>query len=62
VVRVIERRALHRADVASVPKLNKRIQAFITGWNGRCHPSVWTKTSTEIFNKANCSITSITSH
>ena len=51
--RIIERQALHRADVASVAELNKRIRAFVTGWNDRCHPFVWTKTSTEILNKAN---------
>lgn len=59
---IIERQALHRADVASVPELNKRIRAFITGWNDRCHPFVWTKTSTEILSKANRSTTSITGH
>ncbi|VEH41640.1 Uncharacterised protein [Kocuria rosea] len=59
---IIKRQALHRADVASVPELNKRIRAFITGWNDRCHPFVWTNTSIEILNKANRSTTSITGH
>ena len=58
----VERQALHRADVASVPELNKRIRAFVTGWNDRCHPFVWTKTSTEVLNKANRSTTSKTGH
>ena len=58
----VERQALHRADVASVPELNKRIRAFVTGWNDRCHPFVWTKTSTEVLNKANRSTTSKTDH
>ena len=59
---IIERQALHRADVASVPEPNKRIRAFILGWNDRCHPFVWTKTSTEVLNKANRSTTSKTDH
>ena len=32
---IIEHQALHRTDVASVPELNKRIRAFVTGWNDR---------------------------
>ena len=58
----VERQALHRADVASVPELNKRIRAFVTGWNDRCHPFVWTKTSAEILKKANRPSTSKTGH
>ncbi len=59
---IIERQALHRADVASVAELNKRIRTFVTGWNARCHPFVWTKTSTEILKKTNRSMTSKTDH
>ena len=59
---LIERQALHRADVASVPELNAKIRAFVTSWNDRCHPFVWTKTSNEIFKKANRSTTSKTGH
>ncbi|MFI7494385.1 IS630 family transposase [Kocuria sp. M4R2S49] len=59
---IIERQALHRADVASVPELNKKIRAFVTGLNDRCHPFVWTKTSTEILKKANRPTTSKTGH
>ncbi|KLU09364.1 transposase [Kocuria sp. SM24M-10] len=59
---IIERQALHRADVASVPELNRKIRASVTGWNDRCHPFVWTKTSTEILKKANRPTTSITGH
>jgi len=59
---IIERQALHRAEAASVQELNAKIRAFVTGWNDRCHPFVWTKTSTEILNKANRSTTSITGH
>ena len=50
---IIEHQALHRADVASVAELTKKIRAFVTGWNDRCHPFVWTKSSTEILKKAN---------
>ncbi|MEV7652433.1 IS630 family transposase [Kocuria marina] len=59
---IIERQALHRADVTSVPELDKRIRAFVTGWNDRCHPFVWTKTSTEVLKKANRPTTSKTGH
>nr|HBD4646009.1 transposase [Shigella flexneri] len=59
---IIERQALHRADVASVPELNQKIRTFVTGWNDRCHPSVWTKTSAEILKKANRPTTSKTGH
>jgi transposase len=59
---IIERQALHRADVSSAAELNKRIRAFITGWNDRCHPFVWTKSSTEILNKANRQMTPKTGH
>jgi transposase len=59
---IIERQALHRADVASVPELNRKIRAFVAGWNDRCHPFVWTKSSTEILKKANRPITSKTGH
>ncbi|MCM3689022.1 IS630 family transposase [Kocuria rosea] len=59
---IIERQALHRTDVASVADLNKKLRAFVTGWNDRCHPFVWTKSSTEILKKANRQMTSKTGH
>lgn len=59
---IIERQALHRADVASVKELNAKIRAFITAWNDPCHPFVWTETSDEILRKANRPITSKTAH
>jgi hypothetical protein len=31
----------------------RRIRAFIDGWNGCCHPFVWTKTAEQILIKAN---------
>ena len=58
---IIKRQALHRADVASVAAL-KKIRPFVTGWNDRCHPFVWTKTSAEILKKANRSTTLKTGH
>ncbi|GEO96894.1 hypothetical protein KTU01_30170 [Kocuria turfanensis] len=59
---IIERQALHRADVVSAPELNAKIRAFVTDWNERCHPFVWTKTRTEILKKANRPTTSKTGH
>jgi transposase len=59
---IIERQALRRADVASVPELNAKIRAFVTGWNDRCHPFVWTKTPDEVLKKANRQIASNTGH
>ncbi len=58
----IERQALHRADVASVKEANAKIRTFVTGWNYRGHPIVWTKTSTKILKNANRSSTSKTDH
>lgn len=57
---IVERQALHRVDVKSVAEFHKKIRAFVTGWNDRCHPFVWTGTSTEILKKANRPITSKT--
>lgn len=59
---IVDRQALHRADVASVAELNAKIRAFVTAWNGRCHPFVWTKTNTEILKKANRPTTLETDH
>ena len=42
---IIERQAIHRGSYASVPDLNRRIRAFIDGWNDRQHPFTWTKTA-----------------
>ena len=59
---IIERQAIHRGSFASVTDLTRRIRTFIDGWNDRCHPFVWTKTSEEILKKANRQTTSGTSH
>ncbi|OMH25005.1 transposase [Tersicoccus phoenicis] len=42
----------------SVPDLNAKIRAFITGWNARAHPFTWTKTADQILTKANRQTTS----
>jgi transposase len=59
---IIERQAIHRGTFRSVRELNVKIRAFVDGWNDRCHPFVWTKTSEEILKKANRQTTSGTSH
>lgn len=59
---MIARQALHRTDVASVAELNVKIRAFVTGWNHRAHPFVWTKTSPKILKKDNRPTTLNTDH
>ncbi|MCW3471693.1 IS630 family transposase, partial [Rhodococcus pyridinivorans] len=41
---------------------NAKIRAFITGWNTRCAPFVWTKTADQILAKADRQDTSTTDH
>ncbi|HYB82251.1 MAG TPA: IS630 family transposase [Mycobacterium sp.] len=45
---IITRQAIRRGSFDSVKQLTTAIADFITGWNQRCHPFVWTKTSDEI--------------
>ncbi|GAB3749519.1 hypothetical protein GCM10027599_05600 [Yimella radicis] len=59
---IIERQAIHRGTFTSVPDLNAKIRAFITGWNNRSHPFVWTKTAEQILAKANRQKTSNAAH
>lgn len=59
---IIERQALRRGVSRSVRELNAKIRTFITGWNDRCHPFVWTKTAEEILAKADRRTTSATNH
>jgi transposase len=59
---IIERQAIHRGSFASVTDLNRRIRAFIDGWNDRCHPFIWTKTAEQILTKANRQKTSDAPH
>ncbi|SMX66571.1 hypothetical protein BANT10_03342, partial [Brevibacterium antiquum] len=41
---------------------NKKIREFITGWNKRKHPFVWTKTPEQVLEKAKPKTTSETRH
>jgi transposase len=50
---IIERQAIHRGSFGDVRELITAIKTFITGWNQRAHPFVWTKTADEILTKAN---------
>lgn len=59
---IIERQAIHRGTFGNVRELTQAIRAFITGWNKRSHPFVWTKTADEILKKANRQQTSNTDH
>jgi transposase len=59
---LIERQAIHRGTFGSVKDLNAKIRAFIDGWNDRCHPFVWTKTTEQILKKANRKQTSNAGH
>lgn len=59
---IIERQAIHRGTFGSVHDLTTAIRTYITGWNNRAHPFVWTKTAEEILNKANRPNTSNAGH
>ena len=50
---IIERQAIRRGSFRSVPALVAAIRAFITGWNPRAHPFIWTKTPDDILNTIN---------
>jgi transposase len=59
---IIERQAIHRGTFTSVRDLNAKIRAFITGWNNRSIPFVWTKTADEILIKLERKSTSTAGH
>jgi transposase/transposase-like protein len=59
---IIERQAIHRGSFRSVRDLNTKIRAFIDGWNDRCHPFIWTKTTDQILTKADRKKTSDAPH
>ena len=59
---IIERQAIHRGTFGSVRDLTTAIRTYITGWNNRAHPFVWTKTADEILKKANRQTTSNAGH
>jgi transposase len=48
---IIEKQAIHRGSFTSVRDLMIKIRAFISGWNQRCHPFIWTKPANEILDK-----------
>jgi transposase len=50
---IIERQAIRRGSFTSVRDLTAKIRAFITGWNNRKHPFIWTKPADEILAKIN---------
>ena len=59
---IITRQAIRRGTFRSVKDLITGIEAFIDGWNERCHPFVWTKTPDQILTKAQRKQTSNTRH
>jgi transposase len=59
---IITRQAIRRGSFASVKELIGAIEAFIDGWNERCHPFVWTKTPDQILTKAHRKQTRNTRH
>ena len=50
---IIERQAIRRGSFTSVRDLMIKIRAFITGWNQRKHPFIWTKPADQILAKIN---------
>ena len=60
---IITRQATRRGSFTSVADLIAAIEAFIDGWNDRCHPFTWTKTANEILPRCRPSKrTSFTRH
>jgi transposase len=59
---IIERQSIHRGTYRSVRELTSAIRNFITGWNERAHPFVWTKTADDILAKTNRQTISNTAH
>ena len=59
---IIDKQAIRRGIFTSVKDLNAKIRQFITGWNDRKHPFIWTKTPERILAKANLKRTSETRH
>jgi transposase len=50
---IIERQAIRRGTFTSVRDLMIKIRTFITGWNTRKHPFIWTKPADEILDTIN---------
>jgi transposase len=57
---MVERQALRRGDFASVGDLVAAIGRFISAWNQRCQPFVWTKDADTILGKLNRTRTAAT--
>lgn len=57
---IIDRQAIRRGTSTSVRDLNAKIRQFITGWNERSHPFIWTKTPEQVLAKAKPQGTSAT--
>ena len=59
---IIERQDIRRGTFTSVADLNTKIRAFITGWNKRSRPFVWTKPADQILAKAHRKVTLVADH
>jgi transposase len=59
---IIERQAIHRGSFPSVRDLMIKIRAFISGWNDRCHPFIWTKPADQVLEKIKRKKNSLTRH
>jgi transposase len=59
---IIERQAIHRGSFPSVRDLMIKIRAFITGWNNRCHPFIWTKPADQVLDSIKRKRNSLTAH
>ena len=59
---IITRQAIRRGSFDSVRELVAAIRTFITAYNDRCQPFLWTKTPDEILAKATRQRTSAARH
>ena len=59
---IITRQAIRRGSFDSVRQLTRAIRAFITAYNDRCQPFVWTKGPDDILAKATHQRTSDARH
>jgi hypothetical protein len=50
---IVERQPIRRGVFKPFTELNAKIRGFITGWNDRSHPFVWTKTAEQVRTNAN---------
>jgi transposase len=48
---IIEHQAIHRGSFPTVRELMIKIREFITGWNRRKHPFIWTKPAGDVLAK-----------